>query len=222
MRVNRYGVSSILMTQPQTSPSVVRLTLQVNKNSPDWQATVSRFGGIVLLPTRSIAAATVVNTRSQSRNNEEEFPPTRPAKQISQVAIVESVELTGNGTQLLIKSNQNLIYTSGWDRSSGFYSITLPNAQLAKSVKGQILMPTVLYSGCACGVDPTTVVIFVQPASGVRIGELNQPGRELLSLQLQRFSTVLVPPPPLQVPLFQHQLLRHRHPHCQGLQKGSL
>jgi N-acetylmuramoyl-L-alanine amidase len=195
VRVNRYGVSSILMTQPQTSPSVVRLTLQVNKNSPDWQATVSRFGGIVLLPTRSIAAATVVNTRSQSAVREE-FPPTRPAKQISQVAIIESVELTGNGTQLLIRSNQNLIYTSGWDRSSGFYSITLPNAQLSKSVKGPDLNAnSPLLRVRLRQSDPTTVVILVQPASGVRIGELNQPGRELLSLQLQRSSPVLVPPP---------------------------
>ena len=39
--------------------------------------------------------------------------------------------------------------------------------------------------------DPTTVVISVQPAAGVRIGELNQPTSQILSLQLQRSSTVL-------------------------------
>lgn len=193
LRVNRFGVSSLLMTQPQVSPSVVRLTLQVNKNSPDWQATVSRFGGIVLLPKRSITAATVVNTQPQVAAREK-LPATRPAK-LSEVAIVESVELTGNGTQLLIRANQNLIYTSGWDRSSGFYSITLPNAQLAKSVKGPDLNAnSPLLRVRLRQSDPTTVVILVQPASGVRIGELNQPGRELLSLQLQRSSTVLVPP----------------------------
>jgi len=193
VRVNRYGVSSILLTQPQTSPPLVRMTLQVNKNSPDWQASVSRFGGIVLLPTRGIAA-TVVNTQPQLARVQV-GTTTRPVKQESQVATIQSVELAGNETQLLIRADQNLTYTSGWDRSSGFYSITLPNTQLAKSVKG----PTLDGNSPVLRVrlrqsDPTTVVILVQPASGVRIGELNQPGRELLSLQLQRSPTVLLPP----------------------------
>jgi len=169
------------------------MTLQVNKNSPDWQASVSRFGGIVLLPTRGIAP-TVVNTQPQLARVQV-GTTTRPVKQESQVATIQSVELAGNETQLLIRADQNLTYTSGWDRSSGFYSITLPNTQLAKSVKG----PTLDGNSPVLRVrlrqsDPTTVVILVQPASGVRIGELNQPGRELLSLQLQRSPTVLLPP----------------------------
>lgn len=194
VRVNRYGVSRILLTQPQASPPLVRMTLQVNRNSPDWQASVSRFGGIVLLPRRSIpsAAATVVDT--QPLLTRREVSTTRP-QQTSDLATVQSVELTGNGTQLLIRADRDLIYTSGWDRSSGFYSITLPNAQLAKSVKGPDLNANspVLRVRLRQS-DPTTVVVLVQPASGIRIGELNQPGRQLLSLQLQRSATVLVPP----------------------------
>lgn len=193
VRVNRYGVSRILLTQPQNSPPLVRMTLQVNKNSPDWQASVSRFGGIVVLPTRGIAT-TVVDTQSQLTRRES---AALPAKQISDLATVQSVELAGNGTQLLIRADQNLTYTSGWDRSSGFYSITLPNAQLARSVRG----PTLNANSSVLRVrlrqsDPTTVVVLVQPASGVRIGELNQPGRDLLALQLQRSATILVPPSP--------------------------
>ncbi len=194
VRVNRYGVSRILLTQPQASPPLVRMTLQVNRNSPDWQASVSRFGGIVLLPRRSIpsAVATVVDT--QPLLTRTEVSTTRP-QQTSDLATVQSVELAGNGTQLLIRADRNLIYTSGWDRSSGFYSITLPNAQLAKSVKGPDLNANspVLRVRLRQS-DPTTVVVLVQPASGIRIGELNQPGRQLLSLQLQRSATVLVPP----------------------------
>ncbi len=194
IRVNRYGVSSILLTQPQASPPLVRMTLQVTKNSPDWRASVSRFGGIVLLPTRGTAAATATNPRPQLA--ERTVVPVRPpAKQISEVAIVQSVELAGNGTQLLIRADQNLLYTSGWERSSGSYSITLPNAKLAKSVKGPTLdANSPLLRVRLRQTDPTTVVILVQPAAGVRIGELNQPGREFLSLQLQRSSTVLVQP----------------------------
>lgn len=193
IRVNRYGVSSILLTQPQTSPPRVRLTLQVTKNSPDWRASVSRFGGIVLLPTRGIAAATVINPRPQLADRQVVSPPAK----ISEVAIVQSVELAGNGTQLLIRADQNLLYTSGWERSSGSYSITLPNAQLAKSIKGPTLdANSPLLRVRLRQTDPTTVVILVQPAAGVRIGELNQPGRELLLLQLQRSATVLLPPTP--------------------------
>lgn len=194
IRVNRYGVSSILLTQPQTSPPRVRMTLQVAKNSPDWRASVSRFGGVVLLPTRGTTAATVINPRPQLARRQV-VPVLPPAKQISDVAIIQSVELAGNGTQLLIRANQNLLYTSGWDRSSGSYSITLPNAQLAKSIKGPTLdANSPLLRVRLRQTDRTTVVILVQPAAGVRIGELNQPGREFLSLQLQRSSTVLLPP----------------------------
>ena len=192
--VNRYGVRSILLTQPQTSQPLVRMTLQVTKNSPDWRASVSRFGGIVLLPTRGIAAATVINPRPQLAGRQV-VPVRTLAQQRSEVAIVQSVELAGNGTQLLIRADQNLLYTSGWERSSGAYSITLANAQLAKSVKGPALdANSPLLRVRLRQTDPTTVVILVQPAAGVRIGELNQPGRELLSLQLQRSSTVLLPP----------------------------
>ncbi len=192
--INRYGVSRIQLTQVQTSPPVVRIMLQVNKNSPDWQASVSRFGGVVLLPIRGIAAATVVNTQPQP-NREESVSATRPDKQIPDLATIRSIELVGDGTGLLVRADQPLTYTSGWDRSTGLYSITVPDAQLDRSVKG----PTLNANSPVLRVrlrqsDPRTVVILVQPAAGVRIGELNQPARELLSLELQRSSTVLVPP----------------------------
>jgi N-acetylmuramoyl-L-alanine amidase len=190
--VNRYGVNRIQLTQLQASQPFVRLTMRVNKNSPDWRATVSRFGGIVMLPTRGIATATatVVNTQPPIARREA-LSVTFP----SSVATIQAVELNGNGSQLLIKADQTLTYTSGWDRSTGLYSITLPNAQLANSVKGPALDGnSPLLRVRLRQSDPTTVVILLQPASGVRIGELNQPGRELLSLQLQRSSTALFPP----------------------------
>ncbi len=192
--VNRYGVNRIQLTQLQASQPFVRLTMRVNKNSPDWRATVSRFGGIVMLPTRGIATATVVNTQPSSPRREA-LSVTFADKQISSTATIQAVELNGNGSQLLIKADQTLTYTSGWDRSTGLYSITLPNAQLATSVKGPALdANSPLLRIRLRQSDPTTVVILLQPASGVRIGELNQPGRELLSLQLQRSSTALFPP----------------------------
>jgi len=191
LRVNRYGVNRIQLTQVQNSPPVVRMTMQVNKNSPNWRATVSRVGGVVLLPIRTNVASNPPSRTVEAAQNSD----TPLANQSPALTTVQSVELTENGTQLLIKSDQGLTYASGWDRSSASYSITIPNAQLASSVKGPDLNANspVLRVRLRQS-DPRTVVILVQPATGVRIGELNQPRPELLSLQLQRSSAVLVPP----------------------------
>ena len=192
MAVNRYGVSRIQLSQLQTLPPTVRMTLRVNKNSPDWQAMVSSSGGVVVLPTRSIAS-TLVNSRPSIFNQPEAAPPL--TNRLPGIATIQSVELAGNGTQLLITTNQPLTYTSGWDRSTALYRITLTNAQLASVVKG----PTLDANSPILRVrlqqsDPSTVVILVQPAAGVRIGELNQPNAQMLSLQLQSTSQVLLPP----------------------------
>ncbi len=48
--VNRLGVSQLQVAQVQSSPAIARVTLNVDQDSPDWQATVSSLGGVVLLP----------------------------------------------------------------------------------------------------------------------------------------------------------------------------
>ena len=181
MPVNFYGVNRIHLSQVQTSVPVVRMTLQLNQNSPDWQATLSPFGGVIVQPTRSIVAATPVN------------PP--PAYEPRGVATIQSVDLSVTGTQLLIRATQPLTYSSGWDRETGLYRITLGNAQLARAVKGPIINANTPLLGVRYQQpNPTTVVILVQPAAGVRIGSLDQLDAQLLSLDLQRSSTALIPP----------------------------
>ncbi len=193
LAVNRYGVSRIQLTQVQTSPPSVRMTLRVNENSPNWQATVSRFGGVVVLPTGGSNTTTIVDTQPQPVRGGSATPLTN---QPPGVATIQSVEIAGNGTQLLIRADQPLTYdASGWDQSTGFYRITLTNAQIERSVKGPSLNPNSPIQRVRLQQsDPLTVVILVQPAASVRIGELNQPRRGLLSLKLQRSSLVLVPP----------------------------
>lgn len=184
----RYGINSIQLSQVQASPPIVRMTMQVNPNSPNWQATLSqfgdRFGGVVLLPS-NLRPAGVDRRESPSYQN----PPA------PDLATIQAVELTGDGTQLQIKADQIVTYASGWDRESGSYSITVTNAQLANSVKG----PSLDASSPVLRVrlrqtDPRTVTILVQPAAGVRVGNITQPRPELLSLELQRSSLVLTPP----------------------------
>lgn len=185
-KINRFGIGNIKLSQVQSSPPVVRMTMQVSQSGPDWQAAVSRFGGVTVLPVGGISAVrnnTVVATINS---------PTQPAPGLT---TIEAVEFNGDGSQLLIKTNQSLTYTSGWDRSSGLYRITLADTQLARQVKGPNLTTnSPLLRVRLQQPTPRTVLISVLPAAGVSVGELNQPSPELLALQLQRSSGALFPP----------------------------
>ncbi len=192
LSVNRYGVSRIQFTQLQNRQPTVRMTLQVDKNSPDWRASTSSVGGFVVLPNRT--------TGKLPRDND----PSSIASATDSPATIQSVELTGNnGSQLLIRADQTLSAKSGWDRSSGLYRIVIDNAKLSANITGPSfdanspILRVRLQSQ-----EPNTVVILVQPAAGVQIGELNQVGDQLLALQLQR-SRPITPPvalPPLSPP----------------------
>ena len=120
-------------------------------------------------------------------------PP--PTHQLPGVATIQSVQLSIDGALLLIRASQPLKYIGGQDRETGLYRITIENAQLASAVRG----PTLDANSPLLRVrlqqsDPRTVVILAQPAAGVRIGSVDQLSVQLLSLQLQRYSTALVPP----------------------------
>jgi N-acetylmuramoyl-L-alanine amidase len=117
------------------------------------------------------------------------------------------VELSGNGTQLVIRTseNQGLSVNSAWDRTSGLYRVTVNNAQLAGAVRGPALdANSPILRVRLQQQDPRTVVISVQPAAGVQIGRVNQMG-QLLALPLQRtrsplISPIALPPPPISTP----------------------
>ncbi|MEH2302199.1 MAG: N-acetylmuramoyl-L-alanine amidase [Nostoc sp.] len=191
LSINRYGVSRIQFSQLQTSPSVVRLTLQVDENSPNWRATTSSLGGFVVLPSRGVA-------QLPGGNNPRPIPSTNTSP-----ATIESVQLANNGTQLLIKADQALSATGGWDRSSGLFRITINNARLAPKVTGPTFNPnSPILRVRLQPQESNTVIVLVQPAAGVQIGELNQVGDELLALELQRSGSVRAPIalPPLPSP----------------------
>lgn len=194
--VNRFGVSRLQISQPQTSTT--RITLNVDRTSPDWQASVSPLGGIVLLPRDGIA------TNPSPNQPDRPAPPTNqpPAER---VATIDAIDLEENGNRLVIRADQSVTYTTGWDRTSAAYRIAVTPARLADNVRG----PKLSAGSSVLRVrlrqeDSRTVAILVQPAAGVRIGELSQPGQGLLALQLQRTprtpstsppGSVAVPPP---------------------------
>jgi N-acetylmuramoyl-L-alanine amidase len=195
--INRYGVNRIQFSQLQAQPPVVRMTLAVDSNSPDWRAITSSVGGFVILPNSSGAV------RLPGNNNPAPITATSNSP-----ATIQAIELAGNGTQLLIRADQALSSaTSGWDRATGLFRISIPNAKLAPQVRGPALdASSPILRIRLQPQQPNTVVVLVQPATGVQIGELNQVGSQLLALQLQRPSAVTsprIPPvalPPLPLP----------------------
>jgi N-acetylmuramoyl-L-alanine amidase len=190
--INRYGVNRIQFSQLQAQPPVVRMTLAVDSNSPDWRATTSSVGGFVILPNSSGAV------RLPGNNN----PPPVTATSDSP-ATIQSVELAGNGTQLLIRADEALSSaTSGWDRATGLFRITIPNAKLAPQVRGPALDATspILRVRLQPQESNNSVVVLVQPATGVQIGALNQ-NSGFLALQLRRSSQATRPGiPPVGLP----------------------
>ena len=193
LAVNKYGVSRIEFTQLRTTPTSVRMTLRVEENSPDWQVT-SSSSGLVLLPSRGVVSLPENENPPPSINNNDNNGST---------ATIESVAIVNNGTQLLIRSDQTVSATTGWDRNTGLFRITIPNAKLAPDIKS----PTFDTNSPILKLrlqpqPPNTVVIFIQPASGISLGPINPAGDNLLALKLQG-SRLMRPPlilPPLSPP----------------------
>jgi len=200
--VNRYGVSQIQFSQVQTSPALTRITLSVNKNSPDWQASVSSFGGVVILPLGNVART---DDSSGSRQSPSSASPTQPSvvTTANQLAEIESVGLANNATQLLIVADQNIRATSSWDTRENVYRIKVSNARLGDQFRGpQLDASSPIQQVRVRQQNPDTVEFLVRPNAGVQIGELNQPSERILALSLQRARqstpaarSIPVPPP---------------------------
>ncbi|QLE44778.1 N-acetylmuramoyl-L-alanine amidase [Nostoc sp. C052] len=197
--VNKHGISRAEFTSLQTQPPVVRLTLRVDKNSPDWRATNSNGGGLVVLPSRVVR---LPGSNDSDNQSEAVSFPSRPSANNSP-ATIESVQLANNGTQLLIRGNQPLSATGTWDRSSGLFRVTITNANLAPRVTG----PTFATSSPILRVRlqpqaPNTVVVLVQPAAGVQLGQPRQIDDQLLALPIQGSRRVVALPgrPPFALP----------------------
>ena len=215
LAVNKHGVDSIGFTQLQTTPTSVRMTLKIATNSPDWRVT-SSSGGLIILPTRGMVNAPETDN----------FPPTRNNN--DSIATIESIELADNGTQLLIKADQVISATTGWDKSSGLFRITIPNAKLANEVKGLTFdANSPIIKLRLQPQPPNTVVILIQPASGVTLGVLNQAGDKFLALKLQQYRQIRPPMnlPPLLPPKQQLPDLKPRQPQItprRDLRKGKI
>jgi N-acetylmuramoyl-L-alanine amidase len=179
--VNKFGVSRVEFTQLQTRPPGVRLTLRVDKNSPDWRATNSSSGGLVVLPTRVV---TLPGSNNSDNQSEAVSFSNRPSTNNSP-ATIQSVELTDNNTQLLIRADQTVSATGTWDRISGLFRITITNAKLAPKVTGpRFATNSPILRVRLQPQEPNTVVVLVQPAGGVQLGQIKQISGQVLALPI--------------------------------------
>lgn len=124
-------------------------------------------------------------------------PSTRPTLPSlnNQVATIEGVTL--DSSQLVIRSDRPLQYSTGWEMSSGAYRITINSAQLASSASEPRLTATSPVRDLKLRQEgDRTVVILLKPSTGVQIAGLNQVGRQQLALQLQRRSALGSSPAP--------------------------
>lgn len=173
--VNRYGVSQIQFSQAKTSPAVVRITMNLTEDSPDWEASFNRVGGIVILPQGTRAGQ--IGGASQDADSQVSE---------SRLATIESVELTNNDTQLLIQADRSVRATNRWEARANAYQITIPDAQLAERLRGpQLGTSSPVSQVLVRQQNPRTVIVLVKPSPGTQVGELNQVSDRLLALQLR-------------------------------------
>jgi N-acetylmuramoyl-L-alanine amidase len=212
--VNRFGVNRVTFSQLDSRTPIVRMSLQVEKDSSDWQVTKASGGGLVILPNRLGGIS-----RGDSGNNNlnptissqpRPFPgiPTTPGRNDSP-ATIQSVELAGGGTQLIIRADRGLTATGGWDRTSGMFRITIPNARLTSNVRGPSLdnSSPLLRIRLQEQKEIGSVIVMLQPASGIQIGQLNQITGQFVALELRRNrSSINLPLPPLPQPNRQPKL----------------
>lgn len=192
--VNQYGISDLQLNQ--STKSVALLTLNVNPDSPDWQGSFSRMGGLVLWPQGGISRVVDLSVNNNNSaplaSNAFNTPPkpqpianrTNTPLNSSKTSI-ESIEVNYN--QLMIRANQSLKAQGSWTQSNSIYQIRLENTDLSPNFKSPNLP-----SGSPIArmriwqPDNKTVVLLIEPASTVKIGILNQPSERILSLSLNR------------------------------------
>ncbi|MEP0917616.1 N-acetylmuramoyl-L-alanine amidase [Leptolyngbya sp. DQ-M1] len=180
--VNVSGVSRAQISQ--FTPDSVRLTLTLSPQSADWRASASPSGGLIVLP-QAVGSTPVTQP-----------PVTQPPA--SQTAIVQSVELDAN-RQLIIRGNQPLSYTTGWDRATGAYRVLIRSARTDQSFRGPQLPAGSSILQARVRQDGNDLALLFVPAANVQFGDIVQTSPQQLILPVRRGLFPVTPPttPPI-------------------------
>jgi N-acetylmuramoyl-L-alanine amidase len=179
LAIGEYGIEQIEFEQIEERQKGARMTLKVDRNSPEWQAVYSRFDGVVLLPRggfQGLERSGLTQPRSL----------TSTVSQAPNITTIDAVSLTNNNGQLLIRANGDLEGSGRWNNSEGVYEIRIKDAQLAENVQGpQLGSNSPIYQLRVRQEVGNTVVILVQPSLGVQFGDLSRPNRQQLALEVR-------------------------------------
>ncbi|MFM7793316.1 MAG: N-acetylmuramoyl-L-alanine amidase, partial [Microcystis panniformis] len=187
--VNRYGVGDIQFSQ--TANQRAKISLSVNRDSPDWQALYSRFGGLVLLPRGGLGSVDNISspppTRATNPNPRPNNPPAKTANNpasSNRLATISSIDLAGNNDRLLIRADSPL-KANGSVNGDGVYELRIENAKLAESFRGpRFGRYSPIYQLRVRQESANKVLILVQTAAGFQLGQLTQSDSQTLALEL--------------------------------------
>ncbi len=196
--INRYKVNQIEFEQVRSNQA--RISLELADGSPEWRALYNSYGGggLVFIPAGG-------TDNLEARDVSPVQVPDRVVQTSSEeLAIVESVDLANNGGLLIVRGDETLDAVGGWNRNDGVYQIRVNNAELAQPVRGPQLDANSPVSRISMRQETnTSVLIQIEPALGVQVGDLTQPSDRLIALELNRLrdfsnspgnSSVFVPP----------------------------
>ena len=179
----KYGVESIDFTQ--TSSNSAQITLQLAPNSPNWLATFSRLGGLILVPRGDLpsndANSPIVrnpppnsrnsrnsNTRNQNRNN---------------LTTVTAIAVAHDNSRLIIRGDRNINPQTKFIRN-GIYEITVPNAQLVEPFPNPRLKAGSVVTQLRVRQEDSNVVFVVTTKLGTRLGNAVQQSGNLVALPI--------------------------------------
>jgi N-acetylmuramoyl-L-alanine amidase len=196
---NRLGIRQLSVTQASSSPAVARLTLQVPAEGPDWQATASNLGGIVLLPLGSpVATQPTPPTPSTPPAS---FPPASFPSQPG-IAIVQGISLDRGSRQILVRLDQGVRASVRYQ--GGESLVLLSPARLAPGVTApRVGRGDPLEGIDVRQVDGEVVMLTLRPGAGLSVGAPQALNSQLLSVPLLRGGgSILVTPNPTPLPPF--------------------
>jgi N-acetylmuramoyl-L-alanine amidase len=191
-KINYHGVQRVSVRKLPTQPLGARITFRVDRNSPDWFANTSQFGGVVLLPQG--------RTGTLQNNNQ---PPSTISLVLGGAAVIDaastpSVPISSGGrqniatlqnialggSQLLIQADRPVYYSTAWDGPR--YRITVRGAQWSTNIRGPQTGFGSVITDIALRQEGQNATIFVTPAPGVRFGSISRSGSQNILLGFNR------------------------------------
>jgi N-acetylmuramoyl-L-alanine amidase len=192
--INYHGIQRVSVRQISTQPPVARVTLRVDRDSPDWVVSPSRLGGVLLLPQAGAAAIANGNQPSETislllgravaaaATANSSFRPAPVFSGGQSLATLQNISL--GGSQLLIQADRVVSYIVGWEGPR--YRITFRGAQWSTNIRGPQAGFGSAITDIALRQEGQNASILVTPAPGVRIGAMSRTGSQGIVLNLSR------------------------------------